>query len=72
MADGILTGVREWCPGDTFKARAYDNVAKAIAAFGQKITSGKQVAHLKGVGKASVQKVASLSYYSYHVMLSYG
>jgi hypothetical protein len=43
--------------GNKFAGVAYDKVAKALRASALVIASGSDVAHLAGVGKASVEKI---------------
>ena len=45
--------------GNAFGIRALNKSADIIAAFGEKITSGKQLSSLKGIGKGTVAKVIS-------------
>ena len=42
---------------DRFKGSAFRKVADIINSYPEKITSGKQVSHVKGVGKGSTAKV---------------
>ena len=42
---------------DRFKGIAFRKVADIINSYPEKITSGKQVSHVKGVGKGSIAKV---------------
>ncbi len=49
--------------GDRFKGVAFRKVADIINGYPEKISSGKQVANVKGVGKGSIAKVTlDLSY----------
>ena len=43
--------------GDRFKGSAFKKVADIINSYDEKITSGKQLSHVKGVGKGSIAKV---------------
>jgi len=43
--------------GDRFKGVAFRKVADIINGYPEKISSGKQVANVKGVGKGSIAKV---------------
>ena len=43
--------------GDRFKGVAFCKVADIINGYREKISSGKQVANVKGVGKGSIAKV---------------
>ncbi|CAL5219502.1 g1344 [Coccomyxa viridis] len=42
---------------DRFKGIAFKKVADIINSYPEKITSGKQVSHVKGVGKGSIAKI---------------
>ena len=44
---------------DRCKGIAFKKVADIINAYPEKITSGKQVSHVKGVGKGSIAKVSN-------------
>ena len=44
---------------NAFGIRALNKSADIIAAFNEKITSGKQLSSLKGIGKGTVAKVNS-------------
>ncbi|CAK0760810.1 hypothetical protein CVIRNUC_002802 [Coccomyxa viridis] len=43
--------------GDRFKGSAFKKVADIINSYDEKITSGKQLSHVKGVGKGSIAKI---------------
>ena len=47
---------------DRFKGSAFKKVADIINSYPEKITSGKQVSHVKGVGKGSIAKVRDGSF----------
>ncbi len=44
---------------EPFKASAFRKVAQAINNYPEKITSSKQVGHVKGIGKGSMLKVSN-------------
>lgn len=47
------------CADEPFKASAFRKVGRAINNYPEKITSSKQVGHVKGIGKGSMQKVST-------------
>ena len=64
----IVMNLSSYCSADTgdnpFGVRATAKAATIIAAYPTKITSGKELAKLQGIGKATVQKVCNLSHVS--------
>ena len=63
-ADGHQSAAELSChprPGDRFKGSAFKKVADIINSYDEKITSGRQLSHVKGVGKGSIAKVKSLN-----------
>ena len=54
--------------GNVFGARAYRKAADIIAGHGSKVTSGKEMGKLQGIGKGTVARVST--HISSHMTIS--
>lgn len=54
--------------GNVFGARAYRKAADIIAGYGSKITSGKEMGKLQGIGKGTVARVSCSVLDSFHLI----
>lgn len=56
----IICSLLLLCTGEGFKARAFRKSAGIIAGHSKKVESGKELKHMAGIGKATMDKVTAL------------